>query len=336
MARIGLIRNLTLATLVAVYLVILAGSVVRMTGSGMGCPDWPKCFGQWIPPTDVAELPSSYESDYLILRKKKLDKYISLIDGLGMPEVARQMKEDPNLLETEPFDAVGTWIEYVNRLFGFMSGNFMLALCIVSFWWLKKKPIIPILVFISLIAIGFQAWLGSVVVATNLLPWTITIHMIVAFLIIALLIKVYHIIPQSGEILLIKYRWLLGLALILTLVQVVLGTQVRQEIDQIARAVMDRNSWIGQLSSKFEVHRSFSILLLLVTASFLYLNQSLWKGVLAFKFIGIFLLLEILVGVVLAYAGMPNYAQPSHLIIATLFFGAQCWIFFLPRKAAEA
>ncbi len=336
MARIGLIRNLTLATLVAVYLVILAGSVVRMTGSGMGCPDWPKCFGQWIPPTDVAELPESYEADYLVLRKKKLDKYIALIDGLGMPEVARQMQEDPNLLRSEPFDATGTWIEYVNRLFGFLSGNFMLALFIVSFWWIKKKPIIPLLVFVSLIAIGFQAWLGSVVVATNLLPWTITIHMIGAFLIIALLILVYHLIPQDKGIALIKYRWLLGVALILTLVQVVLGTQVRQEIDQIARSVLDRNNWIAQLSSNFELHRSFSILLLLVNVSFMYLNQHLLKASRVFKFIGLFLLLEMLVGIILAYAGMPDYAQPSHLIIATLFFGAQCWIFFLPRVKEAA
>ena len=334
MGKTGTLRFLSIATLVAVYLVILAGSVVRMTGSGMGCPDWPKCFGEWIPPTDISQLPEDYESYFLGKRKAKLTKYTNLVEGLGMADIAEAMRNDPLLLESEPFDARGTWIEYINRLFGFISGNLLLLLFIASLWWVKKKPIIPLMVFIALVAISFQAWLGSVVVATNLLPWTITIHMVVAFLIIGLLIWVYHLLPKKELDKVIKGKGWLGLAIILTLVQVVLGTQVRQEIDYIAMEWSDRWMWIDMLSSNFEIHRSFSILLVLVNGYFLYLNRSLWTET-SFRALGILLGVEILLGMTLAYLGMPALAQPLHLLMATLFFGAQCWVLFRPKGQIE-
>ena len=63
-------------TLVLVYAVIIAGALVRMTGSGMGCPDWPKCFGYYIPPTDVETITyrpeRTYEKGQMIIHDEAL------------------------------------------------------------------------------------------------------------------------------------------------------------------------------------------------------------------------------------------------------------------------
>ena len=166
------------------------------------------------------------------------------------------MRDDERLVESEPFSAIGTWIEYVNRVVGFISGNLMLLLFIASLFVWRMDKGLAIRAFIALIAIGFQAWLGAVVVATSLTPWVITVHMMVAFFIIALLISIYNK-TKGGSFKWKQYRPLIVLALLLTLLQVVFGTQVRQEIDHLGDLGIARVNWIAQLSETLRTPSQF-------------------------------------------------------------------------------
>src|SRR5690606_31500155 len=189
-------RRLTLSTLWAVYVLILVGGIVRATGSGMGCPDWPKCFGNWVPPTSIEELPSNYQEIYSGKRAAKNEKLSEYLDFFGFGETAEKLRKDEAILVEAEFNSTKTWIEYFNRLLGAIIGLLIIATFISSLVYIKKDRSIPLLAFASLILVIFQGWIGSIVVSTNLLPWMITIHMLLAFLLLGLLIyTVYKAYP---------------------------------------------------------------------------------------------------------------------------------------------
>lgn len=277
--------------LVMVFLVIIAGGVVRMTQSGMGCPDWPRCFGRWIPPTDASQLPPDFE------------KYLS--------------KQDID----HSFNAYHTWIEYINRLLGALLGVFIFIHFIwsVKRFWKTHRPIVW-LSFLLLVTVGFQGWLGKKVVDHNLAAVKVTTHMLVALLIAAIPLLIIYLLERREKIADRQLKYITTASILIILLQIVLGTQVREQIDEISKSLMyqQREMWIARLDQAFLIHRSFSWLVLASCAAII------WKGIkypVLHKNIWLICLLTagtLALGLIMMWGSIPAWAQPSHLLLASI------------------
>jgi cytochrome c oxidase assembly protein subunit 15 len=315
-------RKLTLSTLIAVYLLILVGGVVRSTGSGMGCPDWPKCFGSWTPPSTIEELPSNYKQIYSDYRDKKNKRFAKYLAAIGMNETAGKILSNPAVLHESDFNPTKTWIEYANRVVGVIIGILIFAVFITSIKFRKFEPRITVIAFLSFVLVCFQGWIGSFVVSSNLTPWTITLHMFLALLLVALLIYLLHYARDERTMHnSVGYWWLMACIAVLV-VQVIMGTQVREAIDQIAQ-IAPRESWVDNLGQPFMIHRSFSWIVLILHVGLIY--QLLKTGMpKAFPLSLILLILgTILTGLGMAFFAVPAFLQPVHLLLATVTFGVQ-------------
>ena len=337
-------RRVSVITVIAVYALILIGGIVRSSGSGMGCPDWPKCFGSVIPPTSVDQLPANYQEIYLNKRLAKNDRFVATLEKLGFSEKANEIANAKSILIEEEFNAVKTWIEYLNRLAGVVIGLLIILTVWKSFSLRKMDKWIPILSVFNLILVLFIGWIGSIVVSTNLLHWMITYHMMLALLLVSLLIYVYH---RSGRLIKSKgvkmdvpkrIELILLVGTILMLVQIVLGTQVREQIDIISSSLGDmlRDEWVGRIGLEFLIHRSFSLVLLGIHVLYFFwafkytLRRSqvdLWSQVLM-----ILIILEIATGMAMAYFGIPAFLQPIHLLLGSLIIGVQVMLLLEIRE----
>ena len=311
-------RRLGMLTICAVYFVILVGGIVRASGAGMGCPDWPTCFGQWVPPTSETQLPANYHEIYA-----------------------------QRGYENTQFNPVKTWTEYTNRLIGVTIGFLIFLTAWSSRIYFRTDKTVCYLAITAFLLVGFQGWLGSTVVASNLKPLMITVHMLVALFIVALLI--YTITRSQREtfasidlnVLPAKFKTILKLVMCMTLLQIAMGTQVREAVDFIAHehAYIERQFWREDFPIIFYVHRSFSSLILFTNAWLVWrLFQHVDKthplvraGFLLFTLI----ITAILAGVSLDRLGMPPVAQPIHLLMANLIFGVQFFMWMALRYSTQ-
>ncbi len=351
-----LFKNFSILTIVAIYLLILVGGIVRSTGSGMGCPDWPKCFGQWIPPTQESELPADYRDVYRQKRIAKNERFATLLNKLGFDDLSFRITKDPVVLIEEPFNVTKTWIEYLNRVLGVLIGFFIFLAFIFSLPYRKTDKTVVVLTFAAFIMVGLEGFIGSIVVSTNLLPALISVHMLLAIAIVLVLIYALARAFYRGNIVqeitnglankqITKNNLLNNLlifSLVTSIIQILLGTQIREAIDLIASTVTDRNLWIDKLGLSFYVHRSFSLVILALHS---YLAYTLFKQATVnyeivkaekLKFwayiLVIFIGIEILTGVIMAYFAIPALLQPVHLTLATVIVGVQFWVYLLVNE----
>jgi len=329
-------------TIIVLFLVITAGGVVRSTGSGMGCPDWPKCFNRIIPPTDVSQLPVGYEEHYIEGRAKKNQRFARMVEFFGFPEKAQQIRTDKGILVHEEFNAAKTWTEYINRLVGVVAGFCLLFAAIFSFTYIKTKKSITVWSVLNLFVVVLQAWLGSIVVSTNLMPWVITVHMLLALLIVGISIYTYFkatTLRNKNILVNHQFAWfkiLAGTTLLITLIQVVYGTEVREHIDHLGDMGTPRSEWINAIGVHFEVHRILAYVTLALVGLLFFLIKSRFS-VLSIQakyawIMFVLVLIQMISGIILVRFDVPAFAQTTHLVIASLLFGSQYYVMLLLSK----
>ncbi|TDN88747.1 cytochrome c oxidase assembly protein subunit 15 [Salegentibacter sp. 24] len=325
-------RKSVKVSLILVYLVIVAGAVVRMTGSGMGCPDWPKCFGYYIPPTEISELRfqanREYEKGQVIIVDKTLK--VAATDFTSSKKYSPENWETYTKHDYAIFNPAHTWVEYINRLAGAIAGFAVLIMAFLSLKKWKKRKRITVLSWLSVLLMGFQAWLGATVVYSVLSPLRITIHMVMALVIVALLLYLLFIAEEKAKNKVPdrSFRNLMILAVAFTLIQVVLGTQVRQLVDEQVKLLgyQAKDLWLAHPDLNFYIHRSFSILVLIVNVALWWKNKKLQLQFDKINWVLLLIFLEIITGIAMYNFEFPFASQPLHLVIASVLFGFQFYL----------
>ena len=323
-------HKLTKLSLLLVYLVIIAGAFVRMTGSGMGCPDWPKCFGFFVPPTEVSQILFKENNDYskgqMILYNEE-ELLVAKSDFTSDDFINLNNWEVYEKHDYVIFNPVHTWIEYINRLIGAISGIPILIFTIISIIYFKKFRHLTLISIITLVAMGFQAWLGKTVVDSNLATYKITLHMLMALFIVALLIYLVYYGGKSFIKTNKTFKYLILFGLFLTLIQIVLGTQVRQIVDEQAKLfAYDKSMWLNDIPFIYEYHRTFSIIIISVNMALFLINKKLQLGNNYINYVMLLIVLEIFTGASMFYFDFPFGTQTAHLVFASIIFGLQFYI----------
>ncbi len=309
-------QKLATAALVSVLVLMFVGAIVRVTGAGMGCPDWPTCWGCLIPPTQVEQVDFS---------KLPIEKF---------QRKAERMGRDPATITEESlrreFNPRHVWTEFVNRLSSLPVGFFSLTTFIAAFWQREKRPLVFWLAFTSLAVVLINAWMGARVVYSGLSPGVLTTHLALAMGLLGTLAYCawrgtdapWRI--SMDPVPLARLRRAVTLLLVVIVAEGILGSQVREMTDELAKLHLhaDRSTWALELegSWKYLLHRSFS---------WVVLGGTLWAWILTTRHrtggagrvervvLGI-VLAQMLLGLVMSQVHIYSWVQVLHVGLAAI------------------
>ena len=299
--RLTSFQRLALWTTATTYLLILVGGLVRASGAGLGCPDWPRCFGGWIPPASAADLPPQF---------------------------------DPAL-----FNPTLMWTEYLNRLLGVTVGFLILATTISAWRHHRRDPRIFWTTVAAFLLVGFEGWLGGRVVAHGLAAWIVTAHLIVALVIVQLLLYATFVANATGAASATRATGAsraTALLIVLTLVQVAFGTQVRERIDAARDSGIARDLALGTVGRLDFLHRDLAFLVLVGSILLTLWLFSRKSPLLRWSFVVLALAIgQVALGAFMAYGSLLPAAQVGHLTLASLLLGAETVVWLMSRRSFE-
>jgi len=147
------LKALTLITLFLTFDLVLFGAFTRLTDSGLGCPDWPGCYGSATPIGAKVEITAAQTA---------------------MP--------------TGPVTHSKAWIEMVHRYLATGVGVLILTLAGMT-WWLRRqsREVSPWLPTLTLVWVCLQGAFGALTVTMKLFPAIVTLHLMFGIGLLALL-----------------------------------------------------------------------------------------------------------------------------------------------------
>jgi cytochrome c oxidase assembly protein subunit 15 len=284
---------------------------VRVSGAGMGCPDWPRCFGRWIPPTSLSQLP-----DYI----------------------------DP-----EKFNLVLAWVEYLNRLFGALVGFIILITFVLGYLHFKKSKNVLLSITAAFFLTLLEGWVGAKLVDTILDPITITIHLLLALIIIGLIIyssiQSYYLIVGNFEKSSNYHPHLKNVIvgiLVCLFIEIIIGTEIRGGLDMSRKdnPLIESIILLKMLGPFKYIHTILGFSLLGLT---LYLRKIVYDikfrsspfMINSVNFIMILIVTQILLGESLVFFDVKPLMQLFHMWFSSLLIGLAISVFTFWKISLE-